>query len=192
MVQKPPTVIQPLRPLAINGSYRWRTNPRVDERGSFCELYRDSWGSALGTKFVQCNISESKKNVLRGMHFQTKNPQGKLITVLSGAIIDLVVDLRKDSSSFEKFIAMPLGFGSCIYAPSGTAHGFIAIKDSTIMYQCTTPYDPETDSGINWLSPPWGEQIKEIAEAYSENTKQILSDKDRNLPHYNPKRVYFT
>lgn len=179
-----------MKPIGIDGGARWRASIHPDERGSFSEIIRDT-DSALGEKFVQTNVSESKRGVLRGLHFQKEAPQGKLITVLSGGIIDFGVDLRQQSPTKENFVAIPMYFADCLYIPPGCAHGFYAINNSTVMYQCTTPWDEKTDSGIFWRSSPWGVQIAEIIQNLGGMENPILSGKDQKLPKYDDEQVYF-
>lgn len=191
MVQETQAKLSGVRDLGIIGAKRWKSKIFPDKRGAFSEIYRDAQ-EMLGVKLVQCNISESKTGVFRGMHFQHRNPQGKLITVMSGRIIDFAIDLRLNSKTHQTMIAVPMEFGDCIYLPPGTAHGFYARGPATIMYQCTTPYDPETDDGIYYKSGPWGANIQELIEvAQVKERTVIMSDKDKNLPKYDAKRVYF-
>jgi len=160
--------------------------PRVfgDDRGYFLETFReDAFKTIKGMpeKFVQDNHSKSSKNVLRGLHFQ-KEPkaQGKLVTVISGSIMDVAVDIRKNSKTYGQHIKVILDDKKCelFYIPTGFAHGFLSLEDNThILYKCTEYYSPEHDSGILWndseLNIDW------------EISNPLLSDKDKKLPSFN-------
>ena len=155
-----------------------------DERGYFLETYYKDifWQGGIVAEFVQDNQSRSRKGVLRGMHFQTDNPQGKLVRVISGEIFDIAVDLRADSSTYGKWIGIYLSDVNRrqLYMPAGFAHGFLVTGDEAeVVYRCTDYYNSKTDGGIRWNDPDigicWPLQDKGIAEA-------ILSEKDRKLP----------
>ena len=143
-------------------------NPRIfeDDRGLFYESfnerkYNEIFGSEIN--FVQDNISLSKKNVLRGLHFQ-KPPfaQGKLVTVLKGSVLDVAVDLRKNSVTYGKYEIVELSDKNKLqfWIPPGFAHGFCALEDDTIFsYKCSNYYSPEHEETIMWndteLSIDW-------------------------------------
>ena len=124
-----------------------------DNRGNFSKSFVKDELKRIGVDF---NISEtfsskSAKNVIRGLHFQTHKPQAKIITVLSGSIWDVIVDLRPNSVTYKKWISFELNDKNhrCVFVPRGFAHGFLSKEDNTIMlYQCDGDYDPRTDSGI--------------------------------------------
>jgi len=155
-----------------------------DDRGFFLESYnlRDFEEIGLDLKFVQDNISRSKKGVLRGLHFQLRHPQGKLVRVISGRVYDVAVDLRINSPTFGKWVGVELigENGLQFYIPPGFAHGFISLEDNThFFYKCTEFYYPDDDLGIIWNDPEinisWPlEGIKEL----------IISDKDKRLPSF--------
>lgn len=147
-----------------------------DERGMFRELHKESVLPKI--KFKQWNISYSKLNVVRGMHFQTNNPQGKLVRSVGGCIIDCVVDLRKGSLLYgqtENFILFK--GGDAIYVPPGFAHGFWAYSgpEAVLLYACTEEYDPKSDGGINPLDPS-------LSFPWKDESRLIVSEKDKNLP----------
>lgn len=154
-----------------------------DDRGSFMETFNalDYENAGLPTSWLQTNLSKSFANVIRGLHIQRKNPQGKLLRCVAGAVFDVCLDLRKDSPSFGKWHAEELTAMNkkAIYCPPGTAHGFLALQPSTIIYSCTTLYDKETDGGVfafdRLLRPHWP----------IDPTHAIMSDKDRKLPGLN-------
>lgn len=132
-----------------------------DIRGGFTKSFEESLFKSNGINF---NLSEtfssySSNNVIRGLHFQIHSPQSKIITVLSGSIWDVVVDLRPKSTTFKKWISFELNEYNHrgVYIPKGFAHGFLAKRDNTIMqYQCDGKYDKETDSGIRFDDPDLG------------------------------------
>lgn len=130
-----------------------------DNRGFFMETYKYSDFSNFGIKeyFVQDNYSRSAKDVLRGLHYQ-KNPkaQGKLVRCLKGEIFDVVVDIRKDSPTYSKWISVILSEGNnlMLYIPPAFAHGFLVLSDSAeVSYKCTEEYSPEHEKGIIWDDP---------------------------------------
>jgi len=133
-----------------------------DTRGSFFESYNQNFFEAIGINatFVQDNQSESLKHVLRGLHFQ-KAPfeQGKLVRVISGAVLDVAFDMRKDSPSFEKYVACELNTVNkyMLWIPPGFAHGFLTLADNTIFsYKCTNFYNKASEGGIKWNDPDIG------------------------------------
>ena len=155
--------------------------PKVfgDERGYFMETYSQKAFEEAGLtmKFVQDNESKSKKGVLRGLHFQTKHTQGKLVRVTQGEVWDVAVDLRKGSPTFGQWEGVHLSAENKrqFYVPEGFAHGFVVLSDEAVVnYKCTDFYAPEYDSGLLWndkdVNVEWPlEGIEEI----------ILSEKDK-------------
>tara|TARA_B100001057_G_C22818272_1_gene938354 strand:+ start:1294 stop:1830 length:537 start_codon:yes stop_codon:yes gene_type:complete len=127
-----------------------------DDRGFFLETfqlnrYRDIAGIELN--FVQDNYSRSEKNVLRGLHFQIKKPQGKLVRVVKGEVLDVAVDLRKDSKSFGNWTMAILNEDNKkqLWIPPGMAHGFLVLSDfADFEYKCTDYYHPEDEGCIIW------------------------------------------
>ncbi len=131
--------------------------PRVfaDVRGSFFE----SWNKAayaeagLDVGFVQGNVSESRRGVLRGLHYQWPNPQGKLVSVLSGQVWDVAVDIRRGSPHFGRWTAAILSAGNRrqLWIPEGFAHGFVTMSERAVfVYQCTALYDRAADANVRW------------------------------------------
>jgi dTDP-4-dehydrorhamnose 3,5-epimerase len=152
-----------------------------DDRGYFFESFKasDFQKAGLPTLFAQDNFSFSKKGVIRGLHYQ-KSPkaQGKLISVIKGRAWDVAVDIRQESETFLKWVAMELDDRNhaLLYIPPGFAHGFLALSnDVHLMYKCTSEYDPQADRGIRWDDP-------DIAISWPIK-KPILSVKDRQLPY---------
>ena len=122
-----------------------------DNRGHLVEQYSKRKISDL--EFVQDNLVFSVKNTLRGLHFQKAHPQGKLITVVSGYIYDVCVDLRKDSLTYGKWFSILLSddrYCTQVYIPEGFAHGFIALTDCHVLYKCTDFYYPDDQYGYVW------------------------------------------
>ncbi len=154
-----------------------------DTRGYFLESYNKK---ELGIQFVQDNESRSQKGVLRGLHFQ-KPPfaQGKLIRVISGSVLDVVVDLRKDSVTYGKHFKIVLSDTTKqqLYVPEGFAHGFLVLENDTIFsYKCTNYYHKEAEVSIDWndkdLNIDWGIERPII----SEKDKHGLSFTDYKSP----------
>ena len=137
-----------------------------DERGSFMEawnLKKLKEECSLDVKFVQENHSSSKKGVLRGLHYQYKKPQGKLVRVAHGNVLDVIVDLRQSSKSFGQYFSVELSNENCyqLWIPPGIAHGFLALSDTAeFIYQTTDYYDPNDEFTLLWndqdLNIDWG------------------------------------
>lgn len=171
--------------------------PKVfgDERGFFQEVYNKESFSELGLnmEFVQDNHSKSKKGVLRGLHFQTQNVQGKLVRVVKGSVYDVAVDLRKDSETFGHWFGVVLSETNktLFYIPEGFAHGFLTLEDDTeFLYKCTNLYSPEYDSGLIWndetINIDW--KFKEFNINEEELT---ISDKDKSQQKFGFNKKYF-
>ncbi len=141
--------------LSISGPLLLKARVFRDSRGYFLEAWRSERYKELGIdySFVQDNASMSNKGVLRGLHFQAKYPQGKIITVLTGAVYDVAVDLRLDSPTFSGWIAARLGGESPnqLWLPPGFAHGYYTLEDNTLIsYKCTEYYHPEDQHTLLW------------------------------------------
>ncbi|WP_407352358.1 dTDP-4-dehydrorhamnose 3,5-epimerase [Luteimonas sp. R10] len=126
-----------------------------DERGSFYEAFNyDRLAEyGLAPAFVQGNVSLSSLDVLRGLHYQWPNPQGKYMSVLEGEAWDVAVDIRRGSPTFGRWTAVHLSAANRrqFWVPEGFAHGFVALSERTLMtYLCTSTYDREADAGIRW------------------------------------------
>lgn len=153
-----------------------------DARGFFTELYHAEKFAELGlpTHFVQDNHSRSRRHVLRGLHYQVEEPQGKLVHVVSGLIFDVAVDLRRSSSTFGEWVGMTLeaGGGRQMWIPEGFAHGFLVLSDQAdVTYKCTNAYRPEHDRNVRWDDADIG-----IAWPLSDGAEPILADRDENAP----------
>lgn len=156
--------------------------PKVfnDERGYFFEAYHERRYKENGIPytFVQDNRSMSIKNVLRGLHFQKTKPQGKLVSVISGEVLDVAVDLRKNSPTFGYHEAVFLTGKNHrqLFVPPGFAHGFVVISDvAEFNYKCTDYYDPDDEGGIIWNDPELAIDWKIATPALSEKDKDLLT-----------------
>lgn len=154
----------------------------TDDRGWFTETYRKSTLAEAGItcEFPQDNLSWSHKGVLRGLHFQRAPfAQAKLVRVLSGRVLDVVVDLRPASASFGKHFRCELSAekGNMLFVPEGFAHGFRALEDSLFSYKCSAEYNPAADRGICW-----SDMKLAINWQLAEGEVPVVSSKDLSLP----------
>ena len=129
-----------------------------DDRGFFFETWNaERYGEhGLPTRFVQSNVSSSARGVLRGLHYQWPNPQGKLVSVLEGEVYDVAVDIRRGSPHFGKWAAVILSAENKrqFWIPEGFAHGFAVLSERAIFsYLCTAQYDKAADAGVRWDDP---------------------------------------
>ncbi len=155
--------------------------PRVfaDARGFFFESFNQRrWQETTGldTVFVQENHSRSGKNVLRGLHYQIRQPQGKLVRVIVGEVFDVAVDIRKSSPTFGKWEGVLLSAENKkqFWVPEGFAHGFVVLSEvAEFLYLTTDYYAPEHERAIRWDDP-------ELNIAWPHQGEPILSDKDRD------------
>lgn len=141
--------------LELKGAYLISNFYAGDKRGGFTKSFEKDIYKEAGIEF-QLNetfASRSMKNVIRGLHFQTHNPQAKLVSVVAGRVWDVIVDLRPGSPTCKKWTAQELSAENHLsfYVPRGFAHGFASLEDNTVMlYQCDGKYDAETDTGIRF------------------------------------------
>ena len=152
----------------------------IDDRGYFIENFRQSIFEDIGKRivFVQDNLVSTKNSgVIRGLHYQLNRPQGKLIHVVSGEILDAVVDIRQGSPYFGQHVTINLNSNNneLLYIPEGFAHGYLVMESNTIIqYKCTNYYQPESEYGIIWndseINISWG------------ISNPFLSKKDSGLP----------
>ena len=150
-----------------------------DSRGYFYESFHQARYAELGidARFVQTNISRSACGVLRGLHYQWPQPQGKLINVLEGEVYDVAVDIRRGSPTFGRWVAATLSADNHrhFWVPEGYAHGFCVLSDfATFSYQCTTLYDRTADAAVRWNDAA-------IAVDWPISAP-LLSDKDARAP----------
>ncbi|USD60273.1 dTDP-4-dehydrorhamnose 3,5-epimerase [Vibrio sp. SCSIO 43140] len=151
-----------------------------DERGFFMETWQQNKFERLvtgkSTPFVQDNHSKSSKGILRGLHYQTENTQGKLVRVVSGEVFDVAVDVRKDSPTFGQWVGVYLSAENKrqLWVPEGFAHGFYVTSDEAeFVYKCTDYYNPSAEHSIAWDDP-------EIGIEWPIEAEPILSSKDMN------------
>lgn len=175
----------------IEGLYTVETKVFGDDRGYFIETYNyEAFKEAgLDMVFVQDNQSMSKQGVLRGLHFQKKYPQGKLVRVISGVVYDVAVDLRAGSKTFGKKhgVILTAEQKNQFYIPEGFAHGFLVLsKEAEFIYKCTNFYHPEDEGGILWNDP-----TLKIDWPTFEGVEIALSEKDKILPLFNKSNQYF-
>jgi len=165
--------------------------PKVfgDQRGFFMESFnRRSWSEATGLDydFVQDNHSRSTRGVLRGLHYQIRQPQGKLVRVVSGEVFDVAVDVRRSSETFGKWVGVRLSEENCLqfWMPPGFAHGFMVLSESAdFLYKATDYYAPEHERSIVWNDPDLNIEWPEIVSPE-------LSEKDRLAPCFRDAEVY--
>ena len=153
-----------------------------DERGYFFESYKTPIfkNNELPINFVQDNEVKSTKGVLRGLHYQFNRPQGKLVRVISGSILDVAVDIRKGSPTFgqSEIVHLTAENNKMLYIPEGFAHGYLVTSsESIVVYKCTDIYDPNDQYGIIWNDETIG-----VDWTYD---SPILSEKDLMLPALN-------
>ena len=153
----------------------------VDERGFFLETFQKERYSDVGINevFVQDNHSRSAKNVLRGLHFTKSKPQAQILTVMRGKIFDVVVDIRRESSTFGQWFGAELSDNGVrqIYMPHGFAHGFCVLSDyADLHYKVSQKYIPEDEGGLRWNDPKLDIQWKVESP--------LISKRDRNYPYF--------
>lgn len=167
-----------VEPLALSGVSRVTHDVFRDERGAFMETWQSRKYASAGIDhdFVQDNWSESRRGVLRGLHYQLNRPQGKLVAVVAGEIFDVVVDLRRNSPTFGQWLSETLSAerGSALWVPPGFAHGFYVVSDrATVLYKCTDYYHPDSERTLRWDDPQLA-----IVWPLAPQARPILSQKD--------------
>lgn len=143
----------------IHGVLTRSCEVRSDERGVFFEAFVSERSSRFGDacEFVQDNFSSSAERVLRGLHYQFRQPQAQLVTVLRGSIFDVTLDVRLGSPTFGHWFGAKLEQGDQIFMPAGVAHGFLVVGVAAdLHYRVTEPYRPENEAGIRWNDPDVG------------------------------------
>lgn len=178
------------RPLSLDGLVSARPRLFGDPRGYFLETYseRDFAAAGLTARFVQDNQSKSSRGVLRGLHYQRTNPQGKLVRAIAGEIFDVAVDLRAGSPTFGKWEGVVLSGRTQeqLFVPPGFAHGFLVLSEEAVFaYKCTDFYHPEDEEGIRWDDPALGIAWPDAG------VRPLLSAKDLALPRFDPLKAYF-
>ena len=173
----------------IEGVYIIEPTAFGDNRGYFMETYneQDFKAAGLNYTFVQDNQSSSRKGVLRGLHFQKTYPQAKLVRVLKGEVFDVVVDLRKGSKTYGKWVGVLLSEENKrqFMVPRGFAHGFVVMSETAeFAYKCDEFYHPEDEGGIMWSDPEIGIEWPDVGEI-------ILSEKDKKHPKLSESKITF-
>jgi dTDP-4-dehydrorhamnose 3,5-epimerase len=165
-----------IRELNISGVFEIKNFISKDKRGVFVKTFNEEKFTSLGfnVKFTESYYSQSQQDVIRGMHFQLPpNDHEKLIYVSEGVILDVILDLRKFSDTYGKFVFVELQqFGSSVFIPKGCAHGFLSIsKVATVIYNVTSVYNSDSDTGILWNSFGFDWGVK----------TPIISDRDKSF-----------
>lgn len=168
-------------PCPIAGLYEIQPKVFGDSRGYFFEAWseRDFAAAGLTMRFVQDNQSRSSKGVLRGLHFQKTEPQGKLVRCIEGEVYDVAVDIRVGSPTYGAYHAVVLSgsLNNQFYIPEGCAHGFLVLSETAVFaYKCTAFYRPDDEGGIIWNDPSINIAWPDIGLA------PLLSPKDSQLP----------
>lgn len=181
-------------PCSISGVFEITPKIFGDARGYFFEFYNrnDFKAAGIDTVFVQDNESRSAGNVIRGLHFQKRFPQAKLVRVNSGKIFDVIVDLRLGSATFGKWFGIVLDSEkkNMLYFPEGFAHGFCVLSEEAIIsYKCSDFYHPEDEGGLIWndksLDIKWESVVPDIQKL------AVLSAKDLQLSSFSLENRYF-
>ena len=164
--------------------------PKVftDERGFFLESFNRERLIAAGVpgEFVQDNHSGSVRNVLRGLHYQIRQPQGKLVRVVAGEVLDVALDLRRGSPTFGQYVSAVLSAQNrlTMWIPAGFAHGFVVRSDfAELLYKTTTYYAPDAERAVRWNDP-------DLAIEWQLTDPPVLSLKDAQAPYFREAEVY--
>ena len=172
-----------LRPTPLADAFLVETDVSKDERGSFYRAFCQREFSALGLpgSFVQSSVSRNRlRGTLRGLHFQTApRPEAKLVRCIRGVVCDVIVDLRRESSTFRRWFSVELSEANALalYIPEGFAHGFQTLEDNAdLLYQMTEFYEPGLAGGVNFMDPAFG--ISWPLEVTA------ISERDRSLPRF--------
>ena len=169
-------------PTSLPGVMIIRAPVYGDSRGFFTEVFHEEQFAAIGlpVSFVQDNHSRSNRHVLRGLHFQLVQPQGKLVRPVRGTIFDVAVDLRRSSPHFRRWCGLTLeaGDGRQVWVPPGFGHGFLVLSDvADVSYKCTALYRPQSNRVIRWNDPEIG-----VDWPINGHATPILSDADAAAP----------
>jgi len=168
-----------LKPTPVVGCYELSMQIARDKRGHFAKVFHSDWFKRHGLRydFQEQYYTVSYHRVLRGLHFQLPpHDHAKMVYCISGSVLDVAVDLRRDSPSYKEFVLTELSTerGNMVYLDAGLAHGFYTLSDSaTLVYNVTSVYAPSHDAGIRWDSAgiPWPDKMP------------ILSERDRTFPN---------
>ena len=164
-----------------------------DARGFFLQTYQTRAYAAAGLDrvFVQDNLSRSCRGTVRGLHYQLRHPQGKLVSVLRGAVLDVAVDIRRGSPTFGKSVAVELSEENRrqLFVPEGFAHGFRVLSETAdFHYKCTDFYAPGDEYGVLWSDPalgiPWGDVAAPVVSAKDQKLPRLADVPPELLPEY--------
>ncbi len=169
--------------------------PKVfgDDRGFFLQTYQQQAYAEAGLDvlFVQDNLSRSCRDTVRGLHYQLQHPQGKLVSVLRGAVLDVAVDIRRGSPTFGKHVAVELSEENHkqLFVPARFAHGFRVLSDSAdFFYKCTDYYTPGDEYGVRWDDPaigiPWGDMASPVVSPKDLEMKALADVPPEQLPEF--------
>jgi dTDP-4-dehydrorhamnose 3,5-epimerase len=166
--------------------------PKVfgDARGFFFESWEEKKFAAAGLdmKFVQDNHSRSTRNILRGLHYQVQQPQGKLVRVVTGTVFDVAVDIRRSSPTFGRWVGVTLSEENhhMLWVPAGFAHGFVVLSESAdFLYRCTDFWAPAHERAIQWNDPDLN-----IAWPLPKGVEPVLSGKDAQAKRFRDAEYY--
>lgn len=173
-------------PTSLHDCYIIEPQVFGDERGFFMETYSSQEFEKIGimTQFVQDNHSKSKKWVLRGLHFQSRKPQSKLVRVTSGSVYDVIVDLRVGSPTFGKWEWFVLSAENkkMLFVPRWFAHGFLTLEDNTeFLYKCDDYYDPGFEFGLMWNDSELAINWQEYLDKYDIDSLEMSSKDQKNM-----------
>jgi dTDP-4-dehydrorhamnose 3,5-epimerase len=167
----------------VPGVFEIRLQPKFDPRGFFarCWCRQEFENNGLKSRLVQCSVSfNARKGTLRGMHYQAEPyPEAKLVRCTSGAIYDVVVDLRRDSPTFKCWVGVVLTAAerNMLYVPEGCGHGFVTLEDETeVYYQMSESYHAELARGVRWNDPAF--------QIHWPGDVEIISERDRTYPDF--------
>lgn len=180
-------------PTAIPGVLLFTPKVFGDARGFFLQTYQTKLYAAAGLDrlFVQDNLSRSCRDTVRGLHYQLRHPQAKLVSVLRGAVLDVAVDIRRGSPTFGRCVVAELSEDNRrqLFIPEGFAHGFRVLSDTTdFCYKCTDFYAPGDEYGVQWNDPalgiPWGNVAAPVVSPKDLNLPRLADVPPEHLPQY--------
>ncbi|MDD2240724.1 MAG: dTDP-4-dehydrorhamnose 3,5-epimerase [Kiritimatiellae bacterium] len=169
-----------------------------DARGFFLQTYQTIEYAAAGLDrvFVQDNLSRSRRDTVRGLHYQLRHPQAKLVSVMRGAVLDVAVDIRRGSPTFGTFVVAELSEENRhqLYIPEGFAHGFRVLSESAdFFYKCTDHYAPGDEYGVRWNDPalaiPWGDLSTPVVSTKDQQLPRLADVPPDTLPEFKRKEA---
>lgn len=179
-----------IEPTSLPGVALIKPDVFEDRRGFFMETWnaRSYVDAGIDAEFVQDNLSQSSRHTLRGLHYQIRQPQGKLVRVVLGEVFDVAVDLRRSSPTFGKWHGAILSGDNkdSLWIPPGFAHGFLVLSDTAAFeYKCTEFYAPEHERTVHWNDPDIG-----IEWPLPDGVEPVLSEKDATAPAFHQADTY--